>query len=254
MNDNRFKKILRSSDGELNALYDRYTGFYKLMQLLEKLALCTSQGIYPKDTDELLSIWQEDDLEQVEPEDDPVREELHQIVMSALFQLKKIIDDEVTQKPDFLNVISLFLTGVISSAADLAELALPDSAPIIYANVEAAAKMGGLRAIKKLQLERGAVDYSVSNIRSDDMTTAMNYLGQELATTLFKTIHELPLGLRSPEMLVRGIEAMLANLLHDKFSEYNPHKVLDDFCEHVHTALNDLKNRKKKGTHLKRVQ
>ena len=44
-------------------------------------------------------------------------------------------------------------------------------------------------------------------------------------------------------MLVRGVEALLANLLNDKFD--NPHAVLDTFCEHVHMALNDLATRVK---------
>ncbi len=34
----------------------------------------------------------------------------------------------------------------------------------------------------------------------DDMTTAMNYLGQQLSMTLFKGLHELPMPLRNEEM------------------------------------------------------
>jgi hypothetical protein len=118
---------------------------------------------------------------------------------------------------------------------------------------EAAAKMCGIRAIRKQQLELGAINYSVSNIQGDDKETAMNYIGQELATTLFKVIHELPLPLRSLEMFLRGIEALLSNLLNQKFQDHNPHKVLDNFCEHVHMALNDLKNSKKGETKERRA-
>jgi hypothetical protein len=87
----------------------------------------------------------------------------------------------------------------------------------------------------------------------------MNYVGQELATTLFKVINELPLPLRSTEMFLRGTEAMLTNLLDQKFNNHDPHQVLNDFCEHVHMALNDLKNRKKdetkkRRTNIKRVK
>jgi hypothetical protein len=103
--------------------------------------------------------------------------------------------------------------------------------------------MGGLRAIKKQQLDQGSKNYSVSNIDSDDITTAMNYVGQELSTTLSKVIHELPLPLRSLEVFLRGIEALLTNFLNQKFKD--PHQVLDDFCEHVHMALNDLESRVK---------
>ena len=130
--------------------------------------------------------------------------------------------------------------SIMSTAGDLVELAVPGSSQIMYADLEAVAKAGGFRAIKKQQ--SGLVNYSVSNIDCNDQTTAMNYLGQELSTTLFKTIHELPKPLRSPEMLLRGIEALLANLLNQKFN--NAHQMLDDLCAHVHMALDDLKTRK----------
>lgn len=39
---------------------------------------------------------------------------------------------------------------------------------------------------------------------------------------------------------------MLANVLHGKFSEDQPHKLLDSICEHVHLGLKDLETRIKK--------
>jgi len=93
-----------------------------------------------------------------------------------------------------------------------------------------------------MQSNNGLVNYSVSNIESDDDVTAMNYLGQELGTALFKGLHELPLPLRKPEMLLRGVEALLANLLNQKFN--NSHDILDSLCEHVHMSLSDLERRK----------
>lgn len=119
--------------------------------------------------------------------------------------------------------------------------------------------MGGLRAVRQQQIEQGATDYSVSNINSGNVTSAMNYLGQELATTLFKVIHELPLPLRSEEMLLRGIEALLSNLLDQKFNDHDPHQVLSNFCEHVHMALDELKDRKRDkteggGTNIKQAK
>lgn len=71
---------------------------------------------------------------------------------------------------------------------------------------------------------------------------AMNYIGQNLSTALFKSIYELPTSLRTTEMLLRGVEALLSNLLHQKFS-FNAHGILDSLCEHVHMSLNDLESR-----------
>jgi hypothetical protein len=172
-----------------------------------------------------------------------ITNELNLVMTNALFQLKKLVDRDIAQMPDFLSIVKTFLLGIVSTAVDLTEINLPGSAPFIYADVEAAAKLGGLRAIKNMQSAKGTVQYSVSNIALDDMTTAMNYLGQELSTALFKGLHELPLSLRKPEMLLRGVEALLTNLLNQKFG--NSHRILDDFCDHVHMALTDLESRAK---------
>jgi len=170
--------------------------------------------------------------------DNEITRELNQIMANSLLQLQKIINRDTAQKHDFLFIVTTFLLGVVSTAVDLVEINLPGSAPLIYADVEAAAKAGGLRAIKDKQATDGSLNYSVSNIEPDDMTTAMNYLGKELAATLAKGIHELPMPLRTPEMLLRSVEVLLANLLNQKFN--NSHDILDSFCEHVHMALTDL--------------
>jgi hypothetical protein len=85
----------------------------------------------------------------------------------------------------------------VSSTIDLIEINLPDSAPLLYADVEASAKLGGLHAIAKWSADYGSMNYSVSNIAEDDMTTGMNYLGQQLSISLFKGLHELPMPLRN---------------------------------------------------------
>lgn len=165
--------------------------------------------------------------------------EVSAIMTKALFVLKDLVDNDAEYEMDYHQVV--FLQGVISTAIDLAELNSPGVSPMIYADIEASSKLGGLKSIKKMQSEKGSIFYSVSDIGANDPAAAMNYLGQQLSTTLFKGIHELPLPLRNQEMLVRGVEALLANLLNDKFD--NPHAVLDTFCEHVHMALNDLASR-----------
>ncbi len=102
---------------------------------------------------------------------------------------------------------------------------------MLYAEVEAVAKNGGAR-------------YSVSDIGPKDFANGMNYLGQNLTETLFTCIHELPMPLRTPEMLLRSIETLLTNLLHQRFNTPNdPHKILDSLCEHIHMGLNDLSTR-----------
>ena len=243
-NDGQLKEILKTNQEEISTLYERYDGFRLIIELLKQLAICASKGIIPKSSEELLSHWRKNGLEKVKSHGDAITDELTQVMTTALFQMQKIIAKDLVKKQDFLSVVKLFLSSIMSTAGDLVELAVPGSAQIMYADLEAVAKAGGFRAIRKQQLGQSTVNYSysVSNIDSNDKAAAMNYLGQELSTTLFKAIHELPMSLRSPEMFLRGIEALLANLLDQKFN--NAHRVLDDLCAHVHMALDDLKARK----------
>jgi len=173
-----------------------------------------------------------------------ISSELDQVMKNALFQLQNLINNDTAHSHNFLSVVKVFLLGVISTAVDLTEVNMPGSTPILYADIEAAAKLGGLRAISKWSSDYGSTNYSVSNIAEDDMTTAMNYLGQQLSTTLFKGLHELPMPLRNEEILLRSIEVLLANLLNQKFKN-SAHRILDSFCDHVHMALTDLESRAK---------
>ena len=164
------------------------------------------------------------------------------LMTKALFTLRDLVDNDGEYDMDYFQVVSIFLKGVISTAVDLAELHSPGVSPFIYAEIESSSKLGGLRAIETTQSVNGSISYSVSNIDADDPAGAMNYLGQKMSTTLFKSIHELPMELRNQEMLLRAVEALLTNLLHEKFSN-NPHDILDSFCQHVHRALDDLATR-----------
>ena len=167
-------------------------------------------------------------------------DELNIVMTRALIQMRTLVENDVTQEADFASMASLFLIGLMSTAADISEIMMPNSGAYLYSEVEAAAKKGGFRNIQNA-MGKGGNHYSVSDIAPDDATTAMNYLGQELGTTLFKHLHDLPEPLRKPEMLLRGIEALMINLLHQKFNTpENPHAILDSLCEHVHMGLNSL--------------
>jgi hypothetical protein len=229
------KNIMDSSSSqELDAYCQQYNGFFHAMKLLENMAAGIAAGSIILDEDE-------DDNEKTKSED--VFSELQTIMANALVQMKTLIKNDVTKEINFVSMASLFITGLMSTAADLSELAIPGSAAYLYSEVEAAAKNGGFSAVKGF-LKKAGNSYSVSNIAPDDMTTAMNYLGQELGAALYKHFHELPKPLRTEEMLLRGIEALAGNLLYQKFnSPKDPHVILDQLCEHVHMVLDDLTER-----------
>ena len=171
-------------------------------------------------------------------------DQLSQIMRDALLQLQHLVHQNPSQQLDFISVVRTFLLGVISTAVDLAEVSHPGSSPLLYADLEAAMKMGGLREIAKISAHHGTAQYSVAHIDEDDMASGMNYIGQQLSITLFKSLYELPMPLQNQEIMLRSVEVLLANLLNQKFTN-QAHQILDSLCEHVHMALTDLEGRKK---------
>lgn len=221
-----------SEEGELDFYCEKYDGFYQYMNLLERLASAISDGT--------INPSQLCNSEAKQPE---LLDELQTIMTNAMLEMRRITELTPTKKETFIPMIKLFMQSVISSAVDIVGVNFPGAGAYLYADLEAMAKEGGFREIIQAQLRNGAPSYWVSNIKPNDIDTAMNYLGQQLSTTLYKALNELPESLRTEEMPLRGIEAALTNLLDQKFA--NPHIILNSFCEHVHMSLNDLKRRKK---------
>lgn len=164
------------------------------------------------------------------------------MMVDIFLDLRKIIKD-VDQGDDFIQVVCLFLHGIISTAAELAELSNPGAKQYILLDIEEGT--GELRAIHE-----SGVDYQVSNIKPDDSERAMNYLGKAIHTALFKGLYTLPKPLQNEEMILSSTEAFLANLLNQicnnpRNISDNPHDVLDILNEHVHMCLDDLQNSRK---------
>lgn len=174
------------------------------------------------------------------PDKSDVYSKLQEIITGAMLELQEVAGE--AHKAEFVNGMKLLMEGIMSTTADLAEVNVEGSGIYLYSEIEASAKKGGIRHIRDTQGKSGNT-YSISDIDDNDVTTAMNYVGQELSTTLFKTIHELPKSLRGLEMFLRPIEVLLANLLNSKFRDVNPHQVMDNLSEHVHMMLNDLEAR-----------
>ena len=149
----------------------------------------------------------------------------------SLLQIRDLVvlDTESSDQAKVIPTITVFLLSVISTAADLVEMTVPGGSTYLYAEVEAGVKNGGIRSIVKAMGENSPHYYSVSGIESDDIEAAMSYVGQELAVTLTKALHELPMPLRTSETQLRGIETLITNLLCQRFT--NPHEVLDNLVK-----------------------
>ena len=167
------------------------------------------------------------------------------IQAATLNELKKmvsLIND--SNANNLVPSVSLLVVGLVSTISDLLESNHEGASTYFFKEVETGLKLGVVEKIKSLQKEKGGASYSLSDIAPNDFENGMNYLGQALSETLFSTIHELPKSMRTQEMLLRGIEALLANLLHSKFRALGDvHGILDCLCEHVHMHLKALDNK-----------
>ena len=120
----------------------------------------------------------------------PVFDELKNIMTDALLQMTALTESGATQRSDFLAMTKLFLISIISTAASIAETTAQGSAPWLFAEIEAAAKHAGTEAI--MDITSTHRQYSIADMPPDDIGSGMNYIGQQLSATLFKSIHELP--------------------------------------------------------------
>ena len=166
-------------------------------------------------------------------------ERLHQALNDATWAIQDYME-EYRGEDDYSTRLKLMLSSVISSVIEISESRGDCFSEDIWSELESMAKEGGLAAVAgKLAGTKG---YSISDIDPEDMSSGMNYLGQHVSTSLYKHIHDLPEEQRKPEMFLRALETVMANLLNQKFDEYDQYKVLDSFCEHVHMALEPVWN------------
>ena len=238
-----YRVLKTSSHAQLDAYCEQFPSFCKYITIIDQLATLMEKGKLPtpfstpKHTKDLVDSETSTNHETME--------ELQQILNQALLKMRDLVSMDAMDPSELVPQISLFLLSVISNAAELVELAIPGCGAYLYAEIEAGAKIGGVGEIAKA-IQDGSPHYSVSGMDEDDLPAAMNYVGQQLLMTLTKVMHELPKPLRIDEIQLRGIEALLANLLNQKFD--NPHVILDTLCAHVHMALNDLTGNAKVST------
>ncbi len=174
-------------------------------------------------------------------------EEAHKALKTATFAIQDYINPY--RKGELhLTKLKLILMAVVSSTVQIAEANGDNCTEYLWSEIENMAKEGGLNCVAE-KIKKGRT-YSIADMAADDVGSGMNYLGQHMATALHKHIHDLPIQQRKPEMYLRGIEALLGNILNNHFAGFDRHKILDDFCSHLHMALDDKTIESKvKATH-----
>jgi hypothetical protein len=137
---------------------------------------------------------------------------------------------------------------IISDIADYFEEKLEGSSTKFFKTIEKNVVKCAKDSIVDYKDARDSQSYKLDKIKSGDIDTAMNYIGDQLSNTLIEKVHELPDDLQNEEVLIRSIEILLANLLNQKFRKLGDvHKILDSFSEHVHMAIDSLESRNKES-------
>lgn len=165
--------------------------------------------------------------------------ELTVVMTRAMGEMQDLAKSSILKDPAYTDLVSNFILGLLYVSANLGESVTPGIGGHIYTLLEKGVKEKGLEFIRNKQIELGGRSYSVSDLAPDDFEGAMNYLGNELSVSLFKHIHDLPLELRTPEMPLRAMQALMANVLYDKF-KMMCHEILDQLCQNAHLSLSEL--------------
>lgn len=228
--DDIFTHIISgTSQHKLNEYSRDYNGFYTLMKILEDIARVTSA----------MSNEEEGVLVSMTPYEEKV-ENIQSILTNSLQELVALCKDDTMSDDKSLFVVSNFLKAIVSTAAGLMDIQIPGGSAFLYAEIEKDAKSGGMSSIHEFGGKLSET-LSISEIEENDFPAAMNYLGQQLSTTLFKGLYELPESFQTLEVPLRAIEALLVNLLHQKYN--NPHDILDQFTANAHLSLTDTQRR-----------
>lgn len=163
-------------------------------------------------------------------------ERLHKALKDATWAIQDYIE-EYRDEVDYSSRLIFILFSVISSIIEIAEARGDCPSEYIWSEMEKMTKEGGLTAVA--EKIKGNRTYSISEIDPQDVGSGMNYLGQQVSVALHKHIHDLPVQQRKPEMFLRALGTVFANLLNQKFADLDQHKIVDSFCEHIHMALDD---------------
>lgn len=228
--DDIFKNIISGTPQDILSDYCRdYDGFSLLMEILEDIALLTST----------MSNKEKEARMPKEPYVQKVAN-IQQILTNSLQELIALCKDDAISDEKSLWIVSTFLKALVSTAAGLMDIQMSGGSAFLYTEIEKDAKAGATRSIHDFGGKLSDT-ISLSDIQEDDLPAAMNYLGQQLSTRLFKGIYELPSSFQTMEVPLRAIEALLVNLLHQKYN--NPHDILDQFTANAHLSLTDTQSR-----------
>ena len=220
------------SEDEFTAYCERYSGFDTLVTIINNLMQHQMDANESK-IDTTFSFMRGDK---------DVLSESKFDVDCALDTLFDSFEENDISENMALSVSCDFLSDAIDNVAKRLDDNMQGGAAYLYAALE---KIAHEKASDAIRSTGGKLSerLSLSDIKEGDLSGAMNYVGAELALTLFKKIYELPESCQIEELPLRAIESVLVNLLHQKYT--NPHDILDQFTRNAHLSLSDVQSRYK---------
>lgn len=80
-------------------------------------------------------------------------------------------------------------------------------------------------------------------LTAEDYSKAMNFIGQNLLSSLVETVQKLPPPLRNDDMVLQGLSAFLGNVLYKQFPEDAEarHQTFERFSRLVNVHLENMK-------------
>lgn len=100
-----------------------------------------------------------------------------------------------------------------------------------------------------LDTEATQQDYSLSQ---EAYGKAMNFIGQNLLTSLVETMQNLPPPLRNNEIALQGLAAFLSNVIHKQFPEdpESRHQLLGRLTRLISTHLDSIEQLSQESGHV----
>ncbi|MBA2653332.1 MAG: hypothetical protein H0U73_13875 [Tatlockia sp.] len=88
-----------------------------------------------------------------------------------------------------------------------------------------------------------AKNIPANNVLSDeDYSRAMNFIGQNLLSSLTQSVEKLSPELRNRKVVTQGLAAFLANVIHKQFPDDSDlcQQMLNEFSNHVRVQLENV--------------
>ncbi|HAT1659336.1 TPA: hypothetical protein JBL19_15590 [Legionella pneumophila] len=79
-------------------------------------------------------------------------------------------------------------------------------------------------------------------LTTEDYSKAMNFIGQNLLSSLTQSVEKLPPQLRNRRLVCQALSAFLTNVIYKQFPEHREscQQMLDDITKHVSMQLDKI--------------